>query len=210
MSKEKLGNVCIATGDTYLWPRTRRDRFIWWPSALAVIAVTGQLLLWQSTDLRDPNTDPLWLFPLLIPIFCGAVILAILWIGSAVVYLFSGCWRRLISVCVAPIVILTAIPQIATQYDPLHRLVNSGVLEAQAIETGLPVGERFAKFDISQGLFVPPLTLLVYDETDRAGWPNDRSSELARIGGSKSYQSLMRACIGASERVAPHYYVCRP
>jgi hypothetical protein len=200
----------VTRGRPCEWPRRGRDRFISWPSAVAVVAVAGQVLLWQWTDLRNPNSEPLWPFVLVIPIFCVSIILAILLVGSAVVNLFAGRWRLLVSGFIAPIAILATLRPITIQYDPLHRLANSGVLEAEAAESGLPVGERFSVFDISQGLFVPPLTLLVYDETDRVGWSRDRSSELIRTDGSKSYQSLLLECIGVSERVTLHYCICRP
>jgi hypothetical protein len=188
------------------WPPAGRDRFAWWPSGLAILAVAAQVLLERSSDLQDPSDVPLWLFVLVIPISVIIVVFAILWIGSSVVFLFSWRWRRLVSNCVAPIVIIAAMRPTVMQYSPLYRFINSGELEVEAAKNG----ERIAVLDISQGLFAPPLTLLVYDETDRIGWSRDRRAELARIEGSKYYQSIAQGCIGLSERVVRHYYVCRP
>ena len=187
------------------------DRLVFWPSALAIAFVTARFVMCVTTGLRDQNA---WLFLLVwftLPILlCGTFVLFVLWIGSSVKYLFSGRWRRLISSCIAPAAIILALMPIVTQHDPLHRFIYSRALERKAAKTSLPFGKRFAALNISEGLFVPPLTLLIYDETDEIGRARNQQSDPIQTRGSASDQSIMLACSGESEYVVAHYYICNP
>jgi hypothetical protein len=186
------------------------DRLIFWPSAVAVAAVGAQRLIGQTTDLSDHSGPPFWLILFVLPILCGIIVLSILWIGCVIKYLFFWRWRRLVSACIAPVVIVAALRPIAIEHDPLHRFIYSRALEARAAKTNLPLGQRFAALDISSGLFVPPLTLLIYDGSDKLGLPHDRHSAPIQTRGSKSDQSILLACSGVSEYLLPHYYICNP
>ena len=194
------------------------DRLIYWPTVSAVAAVGGPFLIGQTTDLRDHSGPSVWfilfalLFALLfvLPTLCGLFVLSILWLGSLIKSLFFWLWRRLISGCIAPVAIVAALRPMAIDHDPLHRFIYSGALEARASRTGLPLGQRFAALDITSGLFVPPPTLLIYDESNNIGLPHDRHSASVQTRGSESDQSIMQACSGESEYVLPHYYICNP
>ena len=100
---------------------------------------------------------------------------------------------------------------LASLFDPLHRLICSGVLEAKAARSGEPSGQRFAMCDITQGLFAPPPTYLIYDEMAELGV----APAQAPAGGSpkrSDFESTVQACRGATTAVTTHIsghaYVC--
>ena len=185
------------------------DRVIYWPSVLALVFTAWMAVNWANVDLLNHKAQDFRNFGYaLYAIIAAIAVFVPLWFGAGFVFVFLRQWRKYVSCCVVPAVVLAGLWPLWYACDPLRLLVASGALAAEAAKSGLPAGHRFAAFDITQGLFVPPLRLLIYDETDQIGERRDRFSGPVALRGSVVDKSIMQGCAGISDHISGHYYVC--
>ena len=187
-------------------PSTIEDRFIYWPSyaGAAMMLFAAFVFSWPVAAIAFSMLSLIWA-PFLALII---IILSVVALWTIVRSAVNRQWRRAISACAFPLLLLAALPfalHAAPVVDRVHFLLYESKYQDKIARLGQK-GARLAFFDWGGNAMVGLNRFVVYDESDEIMLPSSEQS-------AAFVQRLENHGFGRPDRftnvirLAPHFYV---
>jgi hypothetical protein len=180
----------------YLIERAGSDRFLIWPSVVAMLFVG---LIAGAVETPGPEAFGI-IFGLasLTPVIVIGLLVALIY------FLWKRRWRAALTGVVAPtLCVALAFPLARSPAHYIHFLVTRHTYDAQITSLPGTPGHRFGSFDWSTGFAGGPSTFLIFDESDEIALPIQKhaADPSVELGFAES-------CAGRIQHLQGHYYVC--
>jgi hypothetical protein len=191
-----FGVASLGLYAVYSIERASPDRFLVWPSAVAVLFVG---LIAGAVETPGPEA-----FGIILSLASVTPSIVIGLLVALVYFLWKRRWRAALTSVLAPtLCVALAFPRARSPAHYVHFLVTRHTYYAQITSLPGTPGHRFGSFDWSTGFAGGPSTFLIFDESDEIALPIQKHAAALSVE-----LGFAESCAGRVQHLQGHYYVC--